>query len=426
MQKSRPLSSFKSIFPPIHAPMPLDQRGSQRLLETMKTSFRAELDKEHGSSKADPGPTSKPAMPGATDQHLRSILHNPLFSVSDMVQAPDSHLQKVEKQKAIFQMAVSRGLMDLPRAHGFLLRVRSCAGEGLPDSVYSSGAGRLVFEWLRSSGMENDLSFLSNGNGQFRRLLMRFMLGDGLDNVVWTWYDRLLEAREGAVPPQLIRLLMGDFVNSKFSTQELGPAYSTLIQAESTARERNANIRSVLRFAWRVLAFHTTVTPRGKLKPPADLFDRFVSMEPELMPRKVERAHVNLFHPVEPSSGLAEEMLLNNSFWNHRKYSHTNVAAAGVRDSPVLDTSTAADTVIEPLLLPGTLTGRFHHTIYPYLNRPANTSVYRLVVLGIDTVQHLIRTNREPQAMRVWDRIVTELRLPFTYEQVAGMTQVAR
>ncbi|RAL65162.1 hypothetical protein DID88_001268 [Monilinia fructigena] len=84
----------------LHQPLPLTQRESTQLLELLTTSFRQQLESEHGPSdigtgtnnvKVDALPLHKQHESGRvrrlsdsghkhTDRHLKSILTNPLFS----------------------------------------------------------------------------------------------------------------------------------------------------------------------------------------------------------------------------------------------------------------------------------------------------------------------------------------------------------
>ena len=48
MFSTKALSSLKGMLPPIHQPLPLNQREAQQLLNALTSSFRKNLDREHG------------------------------------------------------------------------------------------------------------------------------------------------------------------------------------------------------------------------------------------------------------------------------------------------------------------------------------------------------------------------------------------
>lgn len=100
MLGTKALSSLKDFLPRIHQPLPINRRESQQLLKTLTTSFRKNLDKEHGYWGEDTSVASlraastNPSSPSVldlyhrpTDRHVRAILSNPLFSYDRAAQA---------------------------------------------------------------------------------------------------------------------------------------------------------------------------------------------------------------------------------------------------------------------------------------------------------------------------------------------------
>ncbi|CAK7563677.1 MAG: hypothetical protein SEPTF4163_001552 [Sporothrix epigloea] len=126
MLPTKHYSSLKGMLPKIHHPLPLNEKSTKKLLDTLTTSFRKNLDREHGwlseetnaaktesdrsSSKISSrqaslsNSTRHVASAGAipsktqttssypdrhlsrpTDRHLRAILSNPLFSYDQTV-----------------------------------------------------------------------------------------------------------------------------------------------------------------------------------------------------------------------------------------------------------------------------------------------------------------------------------------------------
>ncbi|CAK7205572.1 hypothetical protein SEUCBS139899_008349 [Sporothrix eucalyptigena] len=128
MLPTKTYSSLKGMLPKIHHPLPLNEKSTKKLLDTLTTSFRKHLDREHGwldeeveaarqvgdktsatqsqrqtlstsslssssspSSTANSHPTKPQSSPHTdhlsrpTDRHLRAILSNPLFSYDQTI-----------------------------------------------------------------------------------------------------------------------------------------------------------------------------------------------------------------------------------------------------------------------------------------------------------------------------------------------------
>lgn len=393
MKTTKALGSLKAIFPPIHQPLPLNKHESQRLLDAIKASFRAQLDEEHGWASTGPtkpvlpakpnftylpsnaAPSSAPqkrARPRPTDRHMHAILSHPLFSVAqtgkaaEAAEATDAPVNSWDAHKVMFEKAVSRGLMNVTRAHGFLMVVRSdvnrMATLSVLDGLKHTGAGLLVLQWLRSSGQERDLAFLRKT--AFKRILLQFIVAENLDHVVWAWVERLMDPAVGPYPTAAATLIR-DFIIAKADAPELEWAYGAMLEAEKLVKEKQLP-QDILRLAWRNLATLTTMNDCDRKKPSVQVFDPFVAMGPAIGSRPLEMAHVNLHHPAEPSSDLAVEYLSTQVAWN------------SIRD-PTVQTSTQA--------------------------RYAD----RLWWLGLDTVQHLMRVNETQEASRMWDLLEKNL-----------------
>jgi hypothetical protein len=419
MQKTRILGSFKGIFPPIHQPLPLSKRESQRLLNAIKTSFRQQLDREHGvvsrstlraalaadaaseepsnsapSSASSPADDQTPTRP--TDRHIQALLRNPIFNPDPFAPTLDpvgSYSVLVDKHKAIFRKAVARGLMNIPRAHGFLLQVQNAETQSKTlsskESPPRTGAGILVAQWLRSSGQEQNLSFLANR--PFTRLLVPFMVVDGKEEVVWSWIERLMdrlmkgdaagETSENSSTATNIAMLLDSLIRSKSLSPKLNPAYQAMLKAESLVKDHHIPTR-MLRPAWHTLAYETTVSTTivRRQQPLQQLFDPFVAMGEELGSAPIEMAHLDLHHPAKPSAERAIEYISNEASYK------------------------VEDRVAEyicPYNSDGTLPN----------SETVNRGRYweRLRVLGIDTVQHLMETNEVKEASRVWDLLSQHL-----------------
>jgi len=338
MHKTRALGSLKDLFPRVHQPLPLDKRESQRLLETIKTSFRKQLDEEHGWSASEPakstsrsklstvqartGSVSSPVPARPTDRHMRAILDNPLFGRVELPKPKEDATNSLDVHRAVFQKAVSRGLMNLTSAHGFLVHINRSTGRlreepaasdhmSLRKQIPDTGAGLLVLQWLRSSGQERDLKFLANI--KFTRTLLRFLVAEGLDDVIWIWLKRLMKAGTDELRPEFLAAdeLLAGLVYAKTAAFELEPAYAAMLKAAALAEETGCS-PAILKHAWCKLAFETTSHTDQHAIPPAHIFDAFVALGRTLSISPHYMAHVSLCHPVDPSPAPAVEFLRSN------------------------------------------------------------------------------------------------------------------
>ncbi|KAK4236522.1 hypothetical protein C8A03DRAFT_35562 [Achaetomium macrosporum] len=394
MQKSKALGAL----------LPIDQlrvRETRRFLSAMNSSSIHARPKQERSF-ATRSKTSPPAMKSArtdlhsddatssahreqgsarrVDRHLHDILNHPLFSPAERaVQAIESSNDAWSAQKTVFLKAVSRGLMTVQRAHGFLILVkhqvwsesarlgmpnRGASGATPPLTLKDTGAGRLVLQWLRSAGMERDLLFLANV--KFRQLLLEFLIDEGLDDAVWGWIEhlmrRVMRSKEDAT--YRFEHLLQNYVAIKSRALELEGAYSAVLKGEAMLQGTGLP-NNILTKPWSTVTYHTTVNAWEHEKPPVSLFDPFVALGLVIPTSIVDRAHLDLYHPVNPSSNLAIEVLSDKSIWKN-----IPADAQGVRTSH---------------------------------------EAKRINLLGVDTIQHLMRTDRGNEASRISDILLRHL-----------------
>ncbi|KAK3319093.1 hypothetical protein B0H66DRAFT_256786 [Apodospora peruviana] len=331
MFSTQSLGSLKSIFPSIHHPLPLNQHRTQKLLNSITKSFRAQLDAEHGWT---PEPAQIPAgsapavsyLPTAatsksdavsrrrpTDRHMHAILDNPLFSYNGSPKkfaSSDVGGQAGTDPKAVFEIAVARGIMTIPRAHGFLLKVKQnieqSAVISVKDAIKESGAGLLVLKWLRASGQERNLLYFQDQQ-QFSKLLLYFMLAEGLDGLAWQWLERLV--RIDANHPELHSMLY-TLVNAKHrNVVELDDAYKLMLQGQSLFSDNSVS-PGRLNYAWKDLAWETTAYSWRHKLPAVDLYDAFSGVLGANNPKlEMYHAHLELHHPARPSPDRAIKYL---------------------------------------------------------------------------------------------------------------------
>ncbi|KAI1650415.1 uncharacterized protein F4817DRAFT_260892 [Daldinia loculata] len=336
------LNSLKRFLPKIHQPLPLTPRESQQMLDSITTSFRKNLDKEHPwehhdditsqtSIPQNKKPTFSTSLPSSsssldtpgqqhpTDRHLRDILSNPLFSHQSKKKLPSASRDPLD----VFDSAVSRGLMTPQRAVGFLAKVRSQIGNGSADDIRrgmaESGAGLRVVQWLRASGLENDMQFSSNST--LFAALIPFMYAEGLEEVAWTWVARLSICDKTHDIKKLhistLSALLFAILNQTCHTYSgvktsLDSSYEAIIRANDILPKQNEVALKSFRKAWAGLSWISTVCASERPKPSAPLFESFVDIgRPWKMP--MDMAHLELHHPLVPNHSAAVQFLHNSS-----------------------------------------------------------------------------------------------------------------
>lgn len=342
------LNKFK-----IHPPLPLNPRESKQLLNLLTTSFRRQLDAEHGDlpfrTKTGKKPSnnhqshetnkqrrrsfSEPASQ-PTDKHMNSILTNPLFSLMPDGKTPNAGRDPME----VFDFAVAKGMMTLHYA-------RACLNAKKRDIIQSpilsvregmkeSGAGLKVVKWLISSGMANNNDFLKDA--QFAIVLMEYMVAEGLQEIVWKWIKR---AFEGLPAYFTIR---DPILRNTTRREIIGPLY-LLIRAEASENvsldaaficlSRAAGylkgltvpqMRKVLVAPGWFLLHEATRLNSERPAPSPSAFESFFSLVPVLSARPhYQLAIMSLHHPSTPSADLAL------AFFRERQYADYSSSLRG-------------------------------------------------------------------------------------------------
>ncbi|TGJ84167.1 hypothetical protein E0Z10_g4611 [Xylaria hypoxylon] len=339
--RTPPLSSLRRGFlPQIHHPLPLNQRESQQLLESITTSFRKNLDREHpyetdetdetstntntqASSKSDSAEPPSATSHRPTDRHLRAILSNPLFAHPRNANAGTAILTPRTSPFDVFDSAVSKGLMTTRRAAGFLATVRSQLLAESPDNIRqrmgASGGGLCVLRWLRASGQENSLDFL--GDPALARVIVPFLYAEGLQEVAWGWLARLaarateleFEMTPGKANAQTLSRLMSAIIdeNSELGSPSpfsLDGSFAALAKANGMLPRENPAVTAAVKNSWAKLSWASTVDAVGRPKPSVTLFENFVDIgRPLNLP--LDLAHLDLHHPTAPTHSAAIEYL---------------------------------------------------------------------------------------------------------------------
>lgn len=335
------LNSLKNFLPKIHQTL-LTRRESQQLLDSITSSFRKNLDKEHPWEHNEDLTSQKPitqatktilsapshsaSLPDRssrqlpTDRHLGAILSNPLFAHEENKKPATVPRDPFD----VFDYAVSRGLMTPRRAAGFLAKVRSqITGESADDirqGMAKSGAGLRVVQWLRASGLENDLQFLSHPS--LFAALIPFMYAEGLEEVVWYWVAHLGAREEtdgkarswqdGALSALLNAIVKQTNTSYSGLKMNLDHSYEAIVRANDLLPMQNQIALKSFKKTWVGLSWASTVFASERPKPSAPLFESFINIGRPLHVQ-LDMAHLDLHHPLTPNHSAAIQFMHNNA-----------------------------------------------------------------------------------------------------------------
>lgn len=325
------LNKFK-----IHPPLPLNPRESKQLLNLLTTSFRQQLDAEHGEFRTNAKPSAtrdhkkakerrrsfSESSSRPTDRHMNSILTNPLFNLTTDSKSPKADRDPME----VFDLAVAKGMMNLNYARACLnAKKHEIIQSPVPtirEGMKESAAGLKVLKWLISSGTANNNDFLKDA--RFAQILMEYLVAEGLQEVCWKWIQRGFEA----IPRYFAT---ADPVRHKEMRREIvGPLYF-LVRAEASG---DVSLDSAYICMSRAVGYltgcpvarmrdllsgpgwflvHETIQLHSQ-RPPSTptAFDAFFSLIPILSKDPAyQLAHLSLLHPSHPSADLAFAFLQN-------------------------------------------------------------------------------------------------------------------
>lgn len=316
---TKALGSLKGMLPSIHYPLPLTRKESQKLLDVLKSSFREDLEQEHGSPQ-DGARQPRQRHRRPTDRHLDAILSNPLFSYNK--EKCTSVAASLRDPMDTFDAAVAKGMMTLAAAEGCLKAKRQqIIGSGaisVRDAMAASGAGIRVVRWLRASGHERRLSFFAS-RGLIGELVP-FMEAEGLSELAWSWLERMaadptLEKGQIAGSELLYHLVA---VHDQSSPGEnLDPAIATVLRALDVARQ--TKLLPWTAQAWRKTALMHTLGGWRRSPPSTPLYDTFLGTS-EMLPGSpymaVDLPHLHLHHPTDPDASQAMAFFRNKSLWS--------------------------------------------------------------------------------------------------------------
>ncbi|RDA85382.1 hypothetical protein CP532_6425 [Ophiocordyceps camponoti-leonardi (nom. inval.)] len=371
--------SVRDIFANYIEPPSLSRKQSEKLLNGLKTSFRSQLDREHGHAAANQALRDAEVRPSAASQHLKSILSDPLFScvksspaAAAQSNVPPSPVLKRDPMD-VFDHAVSKEMMTFEAATGCLLTKKLILDRAEVDPASSDTVSR-VMRWLRLSGYEEDLRFLHlHKRIHFVRSLMPFLIYERQESVAWNWISRLIDG-DGMTPVPSSRSycasrVLTELVAAKSQPQHggLDAAISTMLEAEQRF-QNSPSLQRLLIASWRCISWISTVNAETTKAPSEKLFDaHLVTARDHLMPLPIESAHLRLHHPTRPNLEPAVDL---------------------VRDRTQIRKMVSA---FEPAMF------KFH------------SKLLWLAYLGRDTATSLTRLGRDDEADKVTDLLRSEL-----------------
>lgn len=209
MKSSVVFNSIASWVSKLHPQLPLNPKESQRLLTALTTSFRRQLDQSHpqGSNRTDTKQQSSPKAATtnqhtssfhAADNHLASVLTNPLLSRLSSISTPK--LDYVSAQKALlqdpFQDTVAllekyqdRGAADTKIAalclETYVTQLNNLTGAERREMLKIRRAGERTLAWLWRSGFHDTTEWVDDPERRLSSVMIPLLLEEGHEEVLW-------------------------------------------------------------------------------------------------------------------------------------------------------------------------------------------------------------------------------------------------
>jgi hypothetical protein len=337
MLGSTPNLSLRTL---LHHPLPLNPRESQRLYDILTTSFRNQLDKEHGplASNSNDGGNQSPTSTDTdapsnarrerdshsgkhpADRHLSRVLGNPLLSFIG------GNRRVFRKDPMdVFEAAVAKGMMDIEAATNCLMakkaEVIQSYALNVRDGMRDSKAGTRVLKWLISSGHANNLDFIRNQ--RFSVIFMQYLVAEGLQEACWTWIRRSFKdvPRIFQLPDysderkrlknEIVTPLTAFLLALSARPASLDAAYIALAKAARYFPDLSlTQAREILGGSISRIASLTKTVEWDRPPPTESNFDSLLQIMPASNPRfQYDLAHLRLLHPTRPSAEDALKML---------------------------------------------------------------------------------------------------------------------
>lgn len=195
--KASTILCWKYLVSKIHPPLPMDKRESERMLSALKASFQHRLDRDY------PRVTSGERT--TIDDHIQSILVNPLFSIKPKRQIAyqnhfHGHVESLSQLRQLmrqpmdhFKNEIAAGTATLGSAKTCLTaelqRALASPKESRGQSLKYSEAGSTVLNWLWASSRAETGFFLLDR--AFMKRLIPFLDAVCHEKLIWHWMQLL-------------------------------------------------------------------------------------------------------------------------------------------------------------------------------------------------------------------------------------------
>jgi hypothetical protein len=353
--KGTSIFQFKS-WPKIHQPLPRTPRESQQLLNALTSSFRRQLDGAYpasGNSRPGPLPNTESSA-HATDQHLQTILDNPLFRIVPARPIPHepTTLQSLEGQRRLAEQPMA--VFDQMAAAGSAtaLTVNDCLKSQLllsksPTHMKESRAASRIVDWYWASDGASRQSLLRLRSAT--KSLTKFMVAEGLHGTLMEWLRMLmacdLGSQNGRLTDGLARQtfshLLVDFVDAE---TRFGNGFDSAMahylrvcqmhfQSTSSHKSRKPMLLAAGAHLSRVAMEHKPTEKQTS----ATLYDQFQDTVSLLSPRSLLLASVALCRPARPDPTPFLQFVKNLSpgnfqAWNEvRRDAFFNIGSEALR-----------------------------------------------------------------------------------------------
>ncbi|KAJ5155570.1 hypothetical protein N7492_008373 [Penicillium capsulatum] len=326
--KGTSILQFKS-WPKIHQPLPRTPRESQQLLNALTSSFRRQLDHSYPANaptqNGDRSPSNDQSSVHATDQHMQTILNNPLFRIvpPKLAAALDHHArQGLEKQKRLTEepMVVLDELVASGSAthtaimsclNSQLLLARSPGKDGLKAMTDARAASRVVDLFWASDGPSRATILTS---WKMTTSLTKFMVAEGLQDTAMQWLRMLLNrdvgTPNGQIPVHSAQVSFSCFLDNLVQAEHqygggFGSAMKYYLRAcdivfDSPHHQSKASRKPLLIAAGGNLAQTANHIKPSSEQVPAHTYEEYTEVLSTLSPRSLLSAAVSLCHPVYP------------------------------------------------------------------------------------------------------------------------------
>lgn len=195
--KASTILYWKYLVSKIHPPFPMDRRESERMLSALKASFQHRLDRNY------PRVTSEERT--TVDDHIQSILVNPLFSIKLKRQITSrnhfhGHVKSLGQLRYLMRQPMDHFKDEIAAGTATLGSAKTCLTAELQKALVSpkesrgqffrnSEAGSTVLNWLWSSSGAEDGFFLLDQ--AFMKRLMPFLDAVSHEKLIWHWMQLL-------------------------------------------------------------------------------------------------------------------------------------------------------------------------------------------------------------------------------------------